>query len=90
MRLTDALYLFVIILGILLITSCATQPIAKVIVPLDSPVPQVPEKVILPLSTLTSNSSPSSVIKAYIATTRLLIIDNTDLRARLNAYKHAP
>lgn len=71
-----------------LISACAPQPIfVNLPTPIKPPIPFIPEKVVLPLTKLTINSSPSEVMTAYVNTVRRLIIDDLDLRDRLASYQ---
>jgi hypothetical protein len=70
----------------LLLAGCATTKLVKVPIPIQCPVPQIPEKVLLPIKNLSDKSTAQEVGKAYIESIQLLIIDDLDLRQRLSVY----
>lgn len=68
-------------------SACAQPTFVNLPIPVKPPIAFIPEKVVLPLTKLTVNSSPSEVMTAYVNTTRRLIIDDLDLRDRLLSYQ---
>lgn len=67
----------------LLLVGCATRSVVNLPTPINCAVLSIPEKVKLPIAELTKDSSSDVVTGAYIKTVRILIIDNNDLRTRM-------
>ncbi len=80
---------YIILSLMLLLTGCSTWN-----TPVHIPVgfrtasPNIPAKPDLPIYALTKDSKPHEVIKAYVASVKILRGDNDSLRILLNSYVH--
>jgi hypothetical protein len=72
---------------------CATQQTVpkeiKIPVPVSCPAPQIPSKPHLPISDINANSSPDTIMKAYVTSVRILIGYSNQLRTILKSYQNS-
>lgn len=78
----------VLVLGLL--SGCATtEHLSKILIPIPAKQPnmEVPSLPYLPIQSLDKESSKAKIARAYIASVKLLLNDNVNLREALEAYQ---
>lgn len=82
--------IFIFFIICICLTGCATtDKYIKVLVPVSTKGKkiEIPPLPYLPIQSLDNKSGPGQVLKSYVATTKLLLNDNINLRQAINAYQ---